>query len=82
MATSETSIHNVHGIYWDHSEECLHLHIVSERGVFAFALFHDKSEQPEVIHATVIGSHNPASKMADAAAERLKKRLDNSPNPA
>ena len=82
MATSETTIHDVHGIYWDRSEECLHLHIVSGEGVFDFNLFHDKSEQPEVVQATVTGSYNPASRMADAAAERLKKRLDNSPNPA
>ena len=82
MVASETNIHRVTGVYWDRSEECLHLHIVSREGVFDFNLFHDKAEQPEVIQATVTGSHNPASKMAADAAERLKKRLDNSPNPA
>jgi len=82
MYSTLTTIHNVRGLYWDRSEECLHLHIVSDEGMFELNLFHDKAEQPEVVQATVTGSHNPASRMADAAAERLKKRLDNSPNPA
>ena len=76
MSTSETTIHDVRGIYWDRSEECLHLHIVSDRGIFSFVLFHDKDRQPEVVQATVSSRHNPASKMAEAAAEQFQKELD------
>ena len=70
MTASETNIHDVHGIYWDRSEECLHLHIVSERGIFNFNLFH--ADQPEVTQATVPGEHHPAGRLAKAAAEKLK----------
>jgi len=76
MSTSETNIHRVHGVYWDRSEGCLHLHVVSEEGIFDLNLFHDKGEEPEVIQATGTGLYNPAHKMAQAAAERLKNRLD------
>jgi len=92
MATSETNIHDVRGIYWDRSEDVLHLHIVTGTSdVFDFNLFHDKDRQPEVIQATVTGRYNPAGKMAAAAAERckgsrealgrLKKALDTGAKP-
>jgi len=74
MATSETQIQDVRGIYWDRSEDVLHLHIVTGTSdVFDFNLFHDKTRQPEVIQATVTGRYNPAGKMAEAAAVRCNE---------